>query len=882
MSIAYIHYELQNGYIHNWLVAGPQAIEVKDLERFSGADYKLQIARHYHEVDSGITEMPVERGALTEGTFTIGDYEGAWSYTRCREDHFVDLSAFYHTCHYLRAWAYAQIENTTDQESILTLTTNGPADVWLNGIHIHRQEHFHHQDPRNLSFPAHLSEGRNEILIRFEEVAARECPYVMALRIEKPVTDDQRPTVRMTESPEMSVVLPTTIEDIERRNTLEQVFEAAYLEQDVYARDDEIVVKWPAKDDPEHPLDVSASIALRLQTVQGHIYAEGRRTGAAGNYAKLGATYQFPESQYHLILMPQAQEYYEGNMRITRKLDLWGLGSNRHFDTPYSTYPERRREALLAAARRESNIFSEIAKMAIGWWSRLKMDTFTDTIAGINQRKDCSDFYMAGLLGMIYRFSDNPGFPADLKQPIEDCILNFKYWHDEPGSDAMCYTTENHSILFHTCEILAGQRYPDHIFTNTGQTGQWHREKGEQLALAWMRERGSRGFSEWDSNCYFEEDLLALSHLADLAETDAVWEMASVLIDKLLFTIAVNSYKGVFGSTHGRTYSPLIKGGYLEGTSGITHLLWGMGVFNARIMGTVSMACLENYQLPRLLQDIASDLPEEMWNREHHAPRTFTSSPNVQHEGVNKVTYKTADYMLCSAQDYHPGEKGYQQHIWQATLGPGATVFVTHPPCASEEGSHRPNFWHGNYILPRVAQWKDVLIAVHMLPEDDWMGFTHAYFPIHAFDTYAIETNAAGVSWAFAQKSDGYLALTATQGLQLITTGDTAYRELRSHGQHNVWVCQMGRATLDGNFETFQEKVLALDITFDVPSRSARIATLRGETLSFGWEGSFLRDGEEIPLSGFRHYENPYCITDFPAEQMDIGYRDLVMRLKFG
>ena len=24
----------------------------------------------------------------------------------------------------------------------------------------------------------------------------------------------------------------------------------------------------------------------------------------------------------------------------------------------------------------------------------------------------------------------------------------------------MCYTTENHSILFHTCEVLAGQLYP--------------------------------------------------------------------------------------------------------------------------------------------------------------------------------------------------------------------------------------------------------------------------------------------------------------------------------------------------------------------------------------------------------------------------------------
>ena len=102
---------------------------------------------------------------------------------------------------------------------------------------------------------------------------------------------------------------------------------------------------------------------------------------------------------------------------------------------------------------------------------------------------------------------------------------------------------------------------------------------------------------------------------------------------------------------------------------------------------------------------LAADLPDEMWNRERHVGDTalWTASGSLGDE-VNKVTYKTPDYMLSSAQDYHPGEKGFQQHIWQATFGPAAVVFVTHPPCMSEEGSHRPNFFHGNVILPLVAQ----------------------------------------------------------------------------------------------------------------------------------------------------------------------------------
>jgi len=68
-----------------------------------------------------------------------------------------------------------------------------------------------------------------------------------------------------------------------------------------------------------------------------------------------------------------------------------------------------------------------------------------------------------------------------------------------------------------------------------------------------------------------------------------------------------------------------------------------------------------------------------------------------------------------------------------------------------------------------------VVIAVHQLPDDDWLGFTHAYFPAWAFDEYALRDG-----WAFARKGEGYLALTAAHGLEFITRGGNAYRELRS------------------------------------------------------------------------------------------------------
>ena len=833
MSEHYLEYQLERGFIHNWLVAGPYATEVVDLDRFAGVDYKLQIAQHHYHRLSEILEQPVERD-----TFQIGDTELTWCYYRCLDDHFVDVSVFHHTCHYLRTWAYSQVMAPSAQDVSMVLTTNGPADVWINGRHAHRQEHFHHQDPCSASFQGTLQEGGNEILVRFEEVAARECPYAMALQIAGTGDDT-------------AVRLPTHTELTARWQLFERAFEQMHAERGISYGGEGITGHWA--DD----LDTQFSYSFQVRDWRERIYLEGLPEAKPGETINAGQAHLDP-GQYYLTLRPRPEEYFVGNVRYERRIPVRVVG-HAYSESLYGSYEARRRAALEHAVAQENGLYSEIAKFGLGRGATVDAEPVLEAIEGINGRGDCSDFYLVGLLGMVYRNESSAVYPKQLAQPAEECVLNFKYWHDEPGTDAMCYTTENHSILFHTCEILAGQRYPDRIFNNTGQNGQWHREKGERLALEWLYQRLTTGFSEWDSNCYFEEDLLALSHLYDLAENDEIHELAAVTMDKMLATMAINSYAGVFGSTHGRTYAPMILGGQLEATSSIGRMMWGMGTWNDHIRGVVALACSQ-YELPLIIAEIAAD-PSEMWHKEHHP-------------GVDKVTYRTADYMLCSAQDYNPGQKGYQQHVWQATLGHDAVVFCTHPPCASEEGSHRPNYWHGNYVLPRVAQWKDALIAVHDLPADDWMGFTHAYWPVYAFDEYEIDDG-----WAFARKGNGYIALTATQGIELTRRGPSAYRELRSYGSQNVWLCHMGRSETDGSLEDFQTKVKDLDVVLD--GLTAECETLRGERVSFGWEGPLLVDGEEQPLSGFAHYDGPFCSAELPASQMEIRHGEYVLRLHF-
>jgi len=321
----------------------------------------------------------------------------------------------------------------------------------------------------------------------------------------------------------------------------------------------------------------------------------------------------------------------------------------------------------------------------------------------------------------------------------------------------------------------------------------------------------------------------------------------------------------MLGAAHNEGSDRFIRAGVLQPTAGLTRMLWGTGSFNPRLAGMVSLALTKNYELPSILAEIATSQTEEMWSRERHV------SPAGE---ADLVTYKTPDTMLASAQDYHAGEMGHQEHLWQASLGKSAVVFTNHPASCGTEGSPAPNFWLGNRYLPRVAQWKDALIAIYNLPEDDWMGFTHAYFPAFAFDEYALRGD-----WAFARKGDGYLALTSSRGFHLVRQGTSAYCELRSVGKQNIWFCQMGRAALDSDFNTFQEKVLALEISYG--DLNVQCKTLRGETLAFGWSGPLLRDGKEEPLTGFQHYSNPYSETDMPCKEMEIRFKDDLLRLDF-
>lgn len=103
---------------------------------------------------------------------------------------------------------------------------------------------------------------------------------------------------------------------LSRRQVLEKLFDAAYLDQDVYGRNDTILVHWP------DTLGMAGQLTIRIQTSSGRIYLEGSIVAQPSAVADLGKAYLLPPGDYEVALMPMPGEYYMENMRIERKMSI--------------------------------------------------------------------------------------------------------------------------------------------------------------------------------------------------------------------------------------------------------------------------------------------------------------------------------------------------------------------------------------------------------------------------------------------------------------------------------------------------------------------------------------------------------------------------------
>ncbi len=249
-------------------------------------------------------------------------------------------------------------------------------------------------------------------------------------------------------------------------------------------------------------------------------------------------------------------------------------------------------------------------------------DTFNEekideALDEINAREDTADFELNSLLRLLYISREHPGLGDALRERLEQAVLNFKYWLDEPGPDEMCWWSENHQILFHSAELLAGQLFPHTVFSNSGLTGEEHVAHAVPLLLRWLDFRGRFGFSEFHSNVYFNEDFPPLVNLVDFAEDEVLRTRAAMVLDTMAFDLASNYYKGLFATSHGRTYPSKLLGGLNDSTREAAWVLLGLGDYDsAGNFSAAFLATSDNYCPPPVLEAVAADASGALEHRQ--------------------------------------------------------------------------------------------------------------------------------------------------------------------------------------------------------------------------------------------------------------------------
>ncbi len=242
--------------------------------------------------------------------------------------------------------------------------------------------------------------------------------------------------------------------------------------------------------------------------------------------------------------------------------------------------------------------------------SSVTVEHFAPIFRAMDRLDDCTDFDMLYLLNVWLRHRSR--LSAELRAAIEAQVLRFKYWFTEPtapdATDHRWYWSENHRIIYHSIEYLAGAAFADETFSNDGRSGAEHRDAARALILDWIDEKVDLGWSEWHSDVYYQKDATPLLTLVEHAPDAHVAARAAMALDLLLFDIAVHLQHGNFGGTHGRSYMKDKSVAADQETFGFAKLLFAdthEPYPSHDDAGAVLFAAAERYRLPEVLARIA-------------------------------------------------------------------------------------------------------------------------------------------------------------------------------------------------------------------------------------------------------------------------------------
>ncbi|MGN0906168.1 MAG: hypothetical protein ACI4NM_03385, partial [Bullifex sp.] len=655
-----------------------------------------------------------------------------WEYVYSHGECFVDRSTFYSELTYVSFTAVTDLVAERTKDVTLTMWTYGAVTVFFNKEKVLEEPVPVYKPIRKYTFTVKAGKGDNELMVILQNLGVRDTRNLFGISYE--------------EDEDISFHVFGSSDDEQAADWLDSV-----------VLRDNVLMLPSRRDDAELGFDM-----------------------ASPDYGKVSQRYSWlPLSPCDSVKIPEGHPYI-----------LLRIGKlKRRFEIAEYVVPEysnvkdhggncRRMLNVIASAAGLSRgdkfgfyIQNILARKALGIKDERDEKYFLETLSQIERRFDCSDFLISGVI----RYMKNYELSDKLAQRIKEVLLNYRYWMTMEGSDAMCFWSENHSLLFYSCAMLVGNMYPDDYFTRAKMTGRELSAFGRRLTHEWMDDLEKYGFEEFLSTVYMNVTFACLLNIIDYADGETA-ARARKITDLMVRELALHTFRGSIIAPMGRVYRGVINP-FRQGAQALMNLV---NPENPTSFGEgwLSYHATSSYTFPEdLKQLMTSDCDMEyssgdalirLYKKSDHvltsvqSPRMdgFVRWHNVTLDEDAEKYMNTHLYTKSFNERFHgttffqSGTFGYQQHMWSAALSGEALVFANLPGTASDASSMRPGYWYGNGIMPAVRQEKNMLGSVFVIDDDYPVRFTHLYLPRCKFDEVVIKG-----SWIYAFLGEGKIAI---------------------------------------------------------------------------------------------------------------------------
>lgn len=772
----------ENGFVTHFFYTGrvekPCLEEIEDTNQLSyEKKLRRKIAKH--------TEfIPPEKICLGVQS-PLGE---AWKYYYSYGDIFVDDSTFYTELRKVEMHAAAELVSEEEKTVKACLFSCCAADIWINGVCAGKIEAPVYKPLQRQEIMLPLKKGKNRIYVRVETAGIRDTRISFALQLLEAaegilngLPDDNG----VKEFVEAESLLDSALLENGELNFAAPLPEKSRLVYDTGTPD------FYKKDQKFVEEDVTGKQCIELKNYADfrvEIYLKNGRVSRKFERQELCVPQKWNKTQARMV---------DGTQFSKHQREVFGeIGSVR---------------SLTRNATDGFSLYPLLARYAAGMRLKSDEDEIFITLDQIEKRMDCADFMTCALIRLIHLYE----IPKKAKERMKQVMLNFRYWMDEDGQDAMCFWSENHSLMFYQTAYFFGNLYPDEVFVRSQKTGRELAETAKVNIKEWLEDVCSQGFDEFNSGVYTPITLSAILNVVDFAPEE-LSVLARKAADILFEKVAVHYFDGVAISPQGRIYRDVLYPGrqalqslvhYLDENAPYVYSEWLISLATSsyqppesckklmELEGTysyeVSNAVVDLYKTKQyMLTSVESprrDYKGRIWKRDE------TEQKERHHSYVRTLNECFHGTML-----FGPGGYGYQQHLWYAALTADLVVFANHPGGTCEDMAEvRPGYWFGNGITPALLQEKNVLGCIYVIPESYPVHFTHLYWNETKFDKTTEENG-----WLFGQKGDSWIGVWCNQ--VYVDHNDMMFRcEKRSYGDEIAYLTVCGSKMENGSFEQF-------------------------------------------------------------------------------